>query len=125
MVYMAGVVVEYEMQPGMVLPRLLPSAFGQKLESPRDDDMHLSWLPQTVDDSQDSDVVNQVVECICLMAQQDWQAMLERIDTADMPPEVEQLLRGVALSGMKKHAEAILCFDDALKIDPKSARAVL
>ena len=124
MVFMAGAVVGYEMQPSMVPPRLSPSAFGQKFESPRDDDTHLSWLQQTVktvDDSPDSAVANQVGEYFGFAVQQDWQAMLDRVDTDDIPSEAAHILRGIALSGMKKHAEAIRCFDAALKINPESA----
>ena len=118
MTYVAGVVAEYKIQPGMMRPILSPSVFGQNLESPRDDNMHLSWLQQAVDDSPDLAAAIQVVECKDLMAQQDWPAVLECVDTAGMPSEMAHLFRGIALCGMKKHAEAILCFDDALKINP-------
>ena len=123
---MAGAVAGYGMLQSMAPPILSPAAFGQGFEPPVDSDTDLSWLlhaVKAVDDSPDSAAAN-LLGGYPGSVRQDWQAMLDRADTVDMPPEAARLLRGIALSGMKRHAEAIRCFDDMLKTDPESAVAL-
>ena len=56
-----------------------------------------------------------------LMDRQEWQGVLDHLDAADMPPGHIAYYRGVALSFMGQHTEALACFGSALETHPNPA----